>query len=217
MLDFANDREESAHNRYQALIALRNIARDLPDNVRNELFEEALPFVEGMREPADDELLPNAADPLSRFRFSLGDASLASAGLMASAALAHTPEQAAYVQVNAVAQLRGASEQTANAVAAALASLPPDDITLPLDLLAGHPSPWLRALAAVVWAGRADQPSEIGVALARDASTHVRGSLAGSLRDKPHHARARAILTVDPRRSVRQQVKPDSSPTTDPE
>jgi hypothetical protein len=86
MLDFANDREESAHNRYQALIALRNIARDLPDNVRNELFEQALPFAEGMREPADDEILPNAADPLSRYRFSLGDASLAPAGLIAIAA-----------------------------------------------------------------------------------------------------------------------------------
>src|SRR6266542_5377775 len=45
----------------------------------------------------------------------------------------------------------------------ALASLPPVGVTLPLDILAGHPSPWMRALAAVVWAQRPDEPEEIGV------------------------------------------------------
>jgi hypothetical protein len=216
MLDFANDREESAPNRYQALIAVHAIAHDLSDSVRDELFEQFLPFAEGLREATDDGLLPKAADPLSRFRFSLGEALLAPAGLMAIAALAHTAEQIASVQSNAVTQLRGASEQTANAIASALASLPPEDMTLPLDLLASHPSPWLRSLAAVVWARRADQPSEIGATLARDSSTHVRKSLAISLQNEPRHASARAILTADPRRSVRQQVKDDSPSTTDP-
>ncbi len=207
MLDFANDREEPAPNRYQALIALHDIASDLPDHVRDELFEKTLPFAAGMREPADDESLPRTADPLSRFRFSLGDASLAPAGLMAIAALAHLPEQFVSVQRNAVVQLRSATEQTAHAIALALASLPPEEMTLPVDILAAHPSPWLRALAAVVWAKRSDQPAEIGVALAKDPSTYVRGSLARSLREEKYHAAVRAILTSDPRRSVRRQAQ----------
>jgi hypothetical protein len=207
MLDFANDGQESAPNRYQALIALHDIARDLPDRVRHELFGQTLPFVQGMREQADDELLPKAADPLSRFRFSLGEASLTSAGLMAIAAMANSPDQFDTVRRNAVIQLRSATEQTANASACALASLPPEEMTLPVDILAAHPSQWLRALAAVVWAQSSDQPPEIGTALAQDPSTHVRGSLARSLGNDAHHASPRDILASDPRRSVRQQVK----------
>jgi hypothetical protein len=214
MVNFANDREESAHNRYQALIALHDIARHLPNKVRDELFEQTIPFAQGMREAADDESLPRAADPLSRFRFSFGEASLAPAGLMAIAAMAHSPEQFALVQRNAVGQLRNATDQTAHSIAIGLAALPPQEITLPLDVLAGHPSPWLRALAAVVWAKRSDQPAEIGLALAKDPSLHVRGSLASSLRKEAYHADVRAILAVDPRRSVRHQVKDDSFSTT---
>jgi hypothetical protein len=52
MLDFANDRQESAHNRYEALLALQGIARYIPDDVRDELFGNvvALPKV-GKRSP----------------------------------------------------------------------------------------------------------------------------------------------------------------------
>jgi len=214
LLDFANDREESAPNRYQALVALHDLAPDLPNDLRVQLFEEVHPFAEGLREPSD-EMAPSAADPLSRFRFSIGETFLAPAGLMAVAALAHTPEQVASAQTNAVAQMRGASDLTANAIARALASLPHDQMTLPVDLLAGHPSSWLRALAAVVWARRADQPSETGEALARDPSAHVRGSLARSLRNEPRHVGARRILAADPRRSIRRYVKDEPSPSSD--
>jgi hypothetical protein len=119
-------------------------------------------------------------------------------------------EQYEIVQRISVAPLRDASDQTANSIAVALASLPPVRVTLPLDLLAGHPSPWMRALAAVVWAQRPDEPAEIGVTLAQHPSPHVRGSLARSLENDARHAKPRAILSEDPRRSVRQQVKPPS-------
>jgi hypothetical protein len=127
---------------------------------------------------------------------------------MAAAALAHADEQYENVQCISVALLRDASDLTANSIAVALASLPPARVTLPLDLLAGHPSPWMRALAAVVCAQRPHEPPEIGVVLAKDPSPHVRGSLARSLRDDARHAKPSAILSADPRCSVRQQVKP---------
>jgi hypothetical protein len=207
MVDFANDRQETAHNRYEALVALKGVARYIPEDVRDELFRQVVPFAEGQHETdGKGDLFPGADDPLHRFRFSFGEALLAPAGLMAAAALAHTDEQYKIVQRIGVALLRDAGDQTANSIAVALASLPPVRVTLPLDLLAGHPSPWMRALAAVVWAQRPAEPAEIGVTLAKDGSPHVRGSLARSLRGNPRHARPREILSADPRRSVRQQV-----------
>ena len=66
--------------------------------------------------------------------------------------------------------------------------------------------PLLRALAAVVWAQRPDEPVEIGVTLAEDRSPQVWASLARSLRGDPRHAKPRETLSADPRRSVRNQV-----------
>jgi len=53
MLDFANDREETALNRHEALIALQGIARLLPAHVRDELFEQTVLFAEGRHEAAE--------------------------------------------------------------------------------------------------------------------------------------------------------------------
>jgi len=214
MLDFANDQQETANNRYEALIALQAVARYLPDDVRDELFEQVLPFAEGQYQAAEeDALFPGADDPLQRFRFSLGDASLALAGLIAAAALARTAAQYATIQRTAVAQLRHATDQTAHQIAVALASLPAEQVTLPVELLAGHPSPWVRALAAVIWAQRPDQPKEIGVRLAQDPSRHVRESLTSSLGDDDRHAGVRTVLAEDPRRSVRWHVDSADEPS----
>jgi hypothetical protein len=125
MLDFAGDHEETAPNRIEALHALRGIARHVPDDVRDELFELVVPFAEGRREPDGEAVFVGGNDPLARFRFSFGDASLVPAGLLAVAALARTPDQCSTVQQNAVAQLSTTTDQSANSIAAALATLPP--------------------------------------------------------------------------------------------
>lgn len=210
MVDFANDHEEIAHNRREALVALRVIARRIPDDVRDELFEQILPFVEGRYATAEgDALFPATADPLERFKLSLGDASLAPDALMAAAALARNSEQYSTIQRNAMVQLRDATDEHTNSIAVALASLP-QVVTVPLEVLASHPNRWLRALAAVIWAQRTDQPEEIGVALARDGSRDVRSSLAGSLRNDDRHQGVRDILSSDPRRSIRQRLTSDA-------
>jgi hypothetical protein len=207
ILDFANDHEEMAHNRLEALVALRGIARRIPDDVRDELFEQILPYVEGRHDTAEEDgSFPATADPLERFKLSLGDASLAPTALMAAAALARDPEQYSAIQRNAMHQLRDATDEHTNSIAVALASLPPEAVTVPLEIHPSHPSHWLRALAAVIWAQRTDQPEVIGVALARDWSRDVRGSLAGSLRNDDRHDSVRAILSNDPRRSIRHRL-----------
>lgn len=125
MLDFADDHEEMAQNRREALVALRGIARRIPDDVRDELFEQVLPYVEGRHDIAEgDPSFPATADPLERFRVSLGDASLAPSALMAAAALARNPEQYSAIQRNAMVQLRDATDERTNSIAVALASLP---------------------------------------------------------------------------------------------
>jgi hypothetical protein len=219
MLDFANDHEEMAQNRLEALVALRAIARRIPDNVRDELFEQVLPFVEGRRDPAEEDASFSAADPFGRFRILLGDPTLGPTALMAAAALARNPDQYSTIQRNAMVQLRNASDEHANQIAVALALLPPEAVAVPLEFLASHPSHWLRALAAVVWAQRNDQPEEIGVALAGDRSRDVRNSLAKSLGNDERHESARAILSNDPRRSIRHRVANDAvrraSPTAE--
>ena len=207
MLDFANDHEEMAHNRQEALVALRSIARRIPDDVRDQLYEHILPFAKGRYTSAEaDAYFPATADPLERFKLSFGDASLAPTALTAAAALARNPEQYSAIQRNAMVQLRDATDEHTNSIAVALASLPPEAVRVPLEFLASHPSHWLRALAAVIWAQRTDQPEEIGIALARDWSRDVRWSLAGSLRKDDRHQGVRAILSSDPRRSIRHRL-----------
>jgi hypothetical protein len=217
MLAFANDHEEVAQDRQEALVALKGIARRIPDDVRDELFEQVLPFVEGRHDtPEGDPFFPATADPLERFRWSFGDPALAPTALMAAAALARGPEQCSAVQRNAMIQLRDATDEHTNSIAVALASLPPQMVTVPLEFLASHPSHWLRALAAVIWAQRTDQPEEIGVALAGDWSRDVRGSLARSLRSGSRYERVHAILSDDPRRSIRRRLTSDAAQGASP-
>ena len=179
--------------------------------VRDELFEQILPFVEGRYATAEgDAYFPATADPLERFKLSLGDAPLAPTALTAAAALARNPQQYSTIQRNAMVQLRDATDERTNSIAIALASLPPEVVTVPLEILASHPSHWLRALAAVIWAKRTEQPEEIGVALAQDWSRDVRWSLAGSLRKDARHQGVRAILSSDPRRPIRHRLTSDA-------
>lgn len=207
MVSWAEDDEESPHNRYEALLALRAIARSLSDEATVELFEQVLPFAEGRRDVnIPTEVFPGAASPLQRYRVSLGETSLWPAGLQAAAALARRDSQAALVQEAAVTRMRDASELEINSIAAALASIPIHEMTLPIDLLSGHPSPWLRSLAAVAWIQRPGEPEATGLRLAQDPSMHVRTAVAVNLRSEERFAAVRAVLAGDPRRSIRQGV-----------
>jgi hypothetical protein len=206
MLERAGDDEDTPHNRQDALLALRPIASDLADDVRDELFESVVPFAEGKVEASQQPLFPGSDDPLARFRFSLGDVSLKNAGLLAAAALAHSPDQAQQVHRVATRNLRQADDAGANVIAHALGALPREDLEMTPAEMARHPNEWLRALGAVVWA-ESPNDEEIGLELARDSSPRVRRSLAANLTSDVRLAGVRAILSVDPRRSVRLKVE----------
>lgn len=209
MIEFGRDVRETKVNREEALAALRTVAGWLPDRDRDELFEFALPFAEGRHESDAVPLLQGGDDPLGRFRFSFGETALWPSGLMAAAALARSSPHYVSVKRVAIAQLRNATERETHSIMVALGSIPPDDVQLPMDLFAGHPSPWVRSLAAQVWASADGADDGIGTALAHDPSPHVRGSLARNLTDAASPG-VRAILASDPRRSIRWLIRDQS-------
>lgn len=207
MLDFARDEQESGHNRHDALAALRAVAPHLPTAARPAMFEEVLPFARGEAEGENgDGLFAGASDLLRRFTVHVGNASLAGPGLMAAAVLAGGDEQYEAVEHVAARLLYGADDLMFNSIARALAAFPTERVTLPVDVLAGHPSPWLRAFAAALWARRPGAEEEVGLRLAQDPSHHVRGTLAGAITSEERHTSVRKTLAGDPRRSVRRRV-----------
>lgn len=204
----AEDSQDSPQNRYEALLALRAIARHLPDPIREDLFEKVRPFAQREREtPFMGGALEGANDPLSRFRVSLGETSLWPGGLMVAAALTDRSEQATIVQQSAMAVMRDATDFESNAIASALSLLPIALMTVPVDLLASHPNPWLRCVAVVAWIQRDDEPAEIGERLARDPSSHVRLAMARNVRADGRFREVKSVLENDPRRSIRRQIR----------
>jgi hypothetical protein len=207
MVEFAKDEHEPAVNRQDALIAIAVLAHALPDATATALFPEVHRFAAGLAPESVVGVVPGSDDPLNRFRISFGSTSLTAPGIRAAAALARSPEEYETIQRQAAVLMGSvADESTANAVAAALASLPASVMLPNLEFLAGNPNPWLRALAAVVWAQSDQAPAGIGVRLARDGSPHVRRALAGHLSNEERHADVRTILEGDPRRSLRRQA-----------
>ena len=211
MLEFARDRQDPIVNREEALLALRTISSELPPVVRTELFQNLIPFCDG--EEDDDPLaalFPGINDPLGRVRISFGPTSLRSVGIMAAAEMAQSDGEYEIVQRLSVGALKGADDDACHQVAVALASLPADKVTLSVPLLASHPSQWLRALAAVLWARREEEAEAVGEQLSRDESQHVRRSLASGLPKDGRGAPPRDVLRRDPRRSIRSRVDADS-------
>lgn len=205
MVDRANDAEDVAANCQDALLALRPIAAALPDGVRDDLFQSVLPFAKGEREATQPPLFPGSDDPLGRFRVSLGDASLNNVGLLALSTLARTAEQAQQTKDLAMRYVRVPGQEHANIAATALSALPRDQLGVLPEELASQPNEWLRALGAVLWCERPDD-AELGLALAGDPSPNVRRTLARALTSDFRHAGARAVLSVDPRRSIRESL-----------
>jgi len=207
MTAVVTDTDEPRWNRQQALAALAAVGRHLSDADRDRLFPTALQAARGSLDSADDDdTLPSGQ--LNRSRINLGDPTLGFDGILASAALASTPDQYQSVIDLAYELMPQARPHQANRIAQALALLPVAGRAL-LDprALAAHESERIRCLAAVVWATADAQPPDVGKRLAADPSGNVRRSLAAHLPDNSQHENLRAKLRHDVRRSVRTALK----------
>ncbi len=208
-LRLAQDSADIAANRASALEGLSILAGDLPPTVRAELFEPVLALLQ----PPDalsevDAISASTLHPLNPFQINLSPDSLPQAAMRTVAALAVGEGQARRVEQAILQAIRSGNEGAVHAAAVALVRLAPQFVTLDLRPLAVHASPWVRQAAAVLWARRASELPEIGVALARDTDRGVRAVIAAQLAPVTEIAPSvsivlREILTRDRSATVR--------------
>lgn len=210
-LGIASDPKEAEPNRTEAMQALRVLARELPDEVRDEFFAACFCIAtHDVELSAVDRELMGGLHPLSTMRINLDWGSLQPTALRAAAGMARSDDQ--YEQVVPVAfSLLTRSERHAYAGAHALAMLPPGHVTVDLALLSGLQAVWARQLAAVLWVHHPGHLPGLGHALAHDADPSVRRSLASGLDtlqavDPEIASEIRAVLSQDPHWTVRHRA-----------
>lgn len=207
-LAIARNPKEAEPNRTEAMQALRVLAPELPDEVRDEFFAACFSIATQDVElsPIDRQLM-GGLHPLSTMRINLDWGSLQPTALRAAAGMARSDDQ--YEQVVPVAfSLLTRSERHAHAGAHALAMLPPEHVTVDLALLPGLQAVWARQLAAVLWVHHPGHLPRLGLALAHDVDPSVRRSLASGLNtlqavDPEIASEVRGVLSQDPHWRVR--------------
>lgn len=205
----ARDHTQLANNRSHALDAIRMLGDSLSLPLRAELFDAGIAFARGLEDGSALGDIAGPAHPLSRFKITLGESSLAVPGLLLAAELSPDVESAALVEAVAIDLLGSASPKSTFDIAMALRDLPPHAAALTPDALSLHSSPHIRALAARRWPSHPPHDPKVALRLARDPDFHVRISLAFALSqaelqsDDAQAAELFATLKSDPRASVR--------------
>ncbi|GAA1818401.1 hypothetical protein HC028_17275 [Planosporangium flavigriseum] len=214
MLDRALDRREATVSRRDSLKGLINIVADVDDSTRATLLPSVLEMARGEHDggPADDIL--HGSSGFSMLKIADGSPTLSDLALECAARLAADQSDLVAVEQIGIALLRTADEPGQWRIGRALALLPARASELRLDHCAVHPSPALRALAALRWArDPAALPAATAVQLARDDDHRVRHVLARAVRD--NHGLATNdettnvvvnILASDARRSIRSYI-----------
>lgn len=196
LLRVAADQLHLSATRRQALSAASIlVAGDTGDRLGamrlSEIFDLACEYARGEHDGSAMDDLTSSAHPLSSWRISMGESTLAADGLCLGARTSRTPAERAVLLGIAAQIVQGKQEETVlNGVAHALAALPslsgaPTSLSIPA--LVNSPSESMRAIGALHWAvafGPADAEADgdgIGPALAGDPSPVVRRSLASQL------------------------------------
>ncbi|WP_203183099.1 hypothetical protein [Streptomyces pratensis] len=200
----ARDHGRTAEFRQGALEALKYLAPRLTPERRSQCLQTAMDAAQGSLD-SNDEDNRGTIHPYERFRIHMGTSTLRYAGLSAACRLAHAPAHTAPIVTIALPLMAHHSEDIDRHVARDLAMLPPKSFTPLIPSLAGHTSPWARALAARLWCHEAKQLDLAGLAplFASDPSPHVRRTLARFLAHDKEAFTIRSALQQDCRRSVR--------------
>ena len=182
MLTVAADRREAAPNRQDALIAASNLVLDMSDDVKASVHLRSRAYVEGDQDGSFLDTMITNPHPLSSMKIDMGSASQRAIGLRLCQYSAVTAEDKLWVRDRTATLLGSNDQQTVREAALALSRLG-TDVTGELDagLLAVHPMPVVRQLAAVLVASA---PTKHGVAvkaLAEDSERSVRALLAEQL------------------------------------
>lgn len=222
----AEDAEDVALNRAEALHAVAVLADALPSEVKAALFQRVMEIAMNPSYCSIDQEEARI-HPLSTFQVNM-TVDLVSDAVFTAATLAEGKDQTDRVVECAWPLLVGDDRQCAVDAARALARLDDEQVEIDLRWLAASSLEIARQLAAVLWARQPDNHKGLGRSLASDSSRSVRQALAGSLSSlnetRPELAsEIGAILTGDASAAVRSLAsraltkagESDPSPDTD--
>jgi len=209
----AEDDSRPSANRSEGMEGVLLLAPSVDEDTRAAMFDRTFPLARLDLPPTAVDLMLGNTHPLSSLTVNLDNGALPRFALRAAAILASTPGQSQVVQDHLVSWLTG-DEQATKAVAHALDSLDPTQVTIDLAVLAAHPSQWLRQIAALQ-AARSNPPVvDVLRELATDVDRRVRRSVAHLLSrvaegDAKLAAELRDVLRTDASWSVRKAASKD--------
>lgn len=187
LLLWAEDRNDSADRRSEAVRALSILAETLPTPVRDRMFERLMRLYQDPGEHSTDAFDRRTQHPLNRHKISTRrDRRLLAEILHTTAVVATTDEQAIRVQQCLLPHLSHAEQEGGHGWLQARTVLALDRLApVPTSLTATHPSQFLRQTAVICW-GRADhRDPSLARVFAEDSNTSVRHSLAHILAELP--------------------------------
>ncbi|MBQ0868291.1 HNH endonuclease signature motif containing protein [Streptomyces sp. RK75] len=191
-------------NRASAMGAIAITGPSLSEAARSAAFDLMIDFAQ---EPTESTAsMSHGDDPFSRFRFTVGEFPLDAIAIRAAGKLAHTSEHYAEVQRVAVPLLSSMSSSTCSSIARMLRDLPEGELTIDVEMLANHQSPWLRCVAAMAWTRDPQKWPGLGERLCADKDPGVRLMLAKGLRGRTGYESVLDVLRNDYRRDIQRAL-----------
>ncbi|MGW2938135.1 HEAT repeat domain-containing protein [Streptomyces sp. NPDC001156] len=187
LLLWAEDRNDTADRRSDAVHALSILAETLPAPVRDDMFERLMGLYQDPGEHPADAFDRRTQHPLSRMKINTGaDWRLSAEILHATAVFATTAEQAIHVEQRLLPLLTHPEQKRGHGWLQARTMLALDRLApAPTSLMATHPSQFVRQTAVICW-GRADhRDPSLARIFAEDSNTGVRHCLAHTLAEFP--------------------------------
>ncbi|MFJ5688104.1 hypothetical protein [Streptomyces sp. NPDC093099] len=187
LLLWAEDHNDIAERRSEAVRALSILAETLLAPVRNDTFERLMDLYQGLTEHPANAFDRRTQHPLSRYKINTGgDWRLPAEILHTTAVLATTAEQAIRVEQRLLPHLTHPEQKPGHGWLQAQTMLALDRLSpAPTSLTATHPSPFMRQTAVICWGRAVHRDPSLARTFAEDSNTSVRHNLAHALAELP--------------------------------
>ncbi|MFJ6444832.1 hypothetical protein [Streptomyces sp. NPDC091649] len=187
LLLWAEDHNDIAERRSEAVRALSILAETLLAPVRNDTFERLMDLYQVLTEHPANAFDRRTQHPLSRYKINAGgDWRLPAEILHTTAVLATTAEQAIRVEQRLLPHLTHPEQKPGHGWLQAQTMLALDRLSpAPTSLTATHPSPFMRQTAVICWGRAVHRDPSLARTFAEDSNTSVRHNLARTLAELP--------------------------------
>lgn len=187
LLLWAEDHNDIAERRSEAVRALSILAETLLAPVRNDTFERLMDLYQVLTEHPANAFDRRTQHSLSRYKINAGgDWRLPAEILHTTAVLATTAEQAIRVEQRLLPHLTHPEQKPGHGWLQAQTMLALDRLSpAPTSLTATHPSPFMRQTAVICWGRAVHRDPSLARTFAEDSNTSVRHNLAHTLAELP--------------------------------